>query len=264
MSLLRLKEDEYFIKEDGNNQRTLYIKNFKRQVFLNETAFLVFELCKKEDDIKSIITYFEEKFPNVPYNKIVEDIRSIINVFEIYKLVDTNNIYPDKERKISFAGDLDYIILSEFIINNFDNKHSYMKTSFENKYDPLTLRSKTMTNKEYYIIHMDKTELDFTMLISPPLSHQESSVVRINGFITTIEEYEHKKSLFLNVLDHYIQNNDLEYGKFRVSILQDSIDKKETKNIIKFIEDIGFGLEVILEKELKGLDVYQYSLIRSK
>lgn len=71
-----------FQVEKFDNEILLYSVSKAEGVYLNETAYLVWEMCSKDNSIQEIITLLEEVYPNQKeaiQKDVISTIESLVN-----------------------------------------------------------------------------------------------------------------------------------------------------------------------------------------
>ncbi len=259
MPLINLKDEEFFVRNDKNGQITLFLIRSQQQIFLNQVGAVVFNLCREVDDYKEIVDKIAKQYKSTSHELITNDVKAIINVFQVYGLILVGLEEVKANHSICFVGDLHYLITSKFISTNFDNEESFLLPNAFDDYSPLSLRSKTMTNREYYINHYSEGKIDFVLIIVPPVNAVSASVIVVKGFVTTIQEYSRKKLVFLELLNYLKSNIGVNVTKIRVNLIQDDVENSELSKTIEFLLMGGFELESVLRNEIGFQNLNMYS-----
>ncbi len=260
MPIINLTDEQFFKRNEKYGQVTIFLKESQQQIYLNEIGMLIFNLCRIENDYKIIAKKIKEQFQDISHKQILDDVVATINVLRVYGITNKNKKVINVSEKICFAGDLNYIGLSKFICDNFDNSESFLINTAYDDYSPLSLRSKTMTNSEYYICHYDNGKLNFVLIVTPPRHPMGTSVVAIKGYVTNLREANTKIEVLSSTFNHLKENIGVNFNKIRTSMLEEDITDSKYINIIDLLKQSGFKHECTLENEIGNQDLHMYTL----
>lgn len=73
--------------DEFSDEILLYTKNGTRAVYLNETAYAVWQLCKEDTTVNHIIAYLEDTYPDQA-DQIRRDVIAALKILESNDLIE--------------------------------------------------------------------------------------------------------------------------------------------------------------------------------
>lgn len=141
MKYKMLNADKYFFRKESTDAGILVIKEFGYQIFLNRTGSVIIDLLKKATNTEDVLAALCALFPSVDESTLKKDLNEILDLFDLYGLIDINrdqDKYFDSD--ISFGGDADYRMASRFLSNNLKkNKYNFSQVDSIKYFEPVTM-----------------------------------------------------------------------------------------------------------------------------
>jgi len=256
MSIISKEKKDLLIREDKNDQYTIFIKDTQRQLFLNKTGWDIFNNCYLFDTFEELFSEFKSQYPGIDEKRLKTDLLATLTVFEIYGLTNqmscSKSVWSDG---ITFAGDLHYQGLGKFI-------EQYKSTGFfrPNKdvdFSEITLRIRTMNNTEYYILNIINGKINFVLSVTPPNHYLSPNVFLINSMFSSLIDDKELVNLINSSINFLVQSIDIPINKLRLNVTN-RLDKK-TDRFIKLLLASGFIQECELKKEIGDEDLVMFT-----
>lgn len=258
MEFNMLSTECYFVREDSNGQRTIYLKETGQQLFLNATSWFVFRKCHEYDNFDDLLVAYHKEFSGVDKRELEKDMFEILKIFELYRIIkitQKSSKHVDSRDEIHFAGDLDYKDIIGFIANN-EHKNQYnLVRNNEKQSDPLELRFLTMTNKEYYVIIRKDGKINTVLSFAPPNNGINPHIVLINSVCTNIKEESELVMKLDGVIEFIVNKLDIVISKIRFNIVRDNRDINAISKCIEIFRKLNFVLECELIGEFGNRDL---------
>lgn len=263
MSLITKRREDLFVREDNNGQYTILIKDSQRQLYLNKSGWDIFNNCYKFNNFNDLLQDYKSRYSDVDEKLLKKDLISTLRIFEIYGLTEkdcTDEIEQDFLREgITFAGDLHYKTIEEFINQNKSNESSYFDISKKNDYSALALRMKSMTNSEYYVLNIHNREINFVISLIPPNHNLSPNVINISSLFTNLNNESEIVNIMNKVVDFLNSQIETPINKLRFNCLRSKMNSSKTKKVIELLVKSGFIFECELNREIGDDNLLIYS-----
>lgn len=79
--------------ERFDDEIILYTKAGTEAVYLNETAYVVWQLCKEDMTIEQIITYLGEAYPD-QVDQLKSDVMTALDILHAHNIIEWGNSAP--------------------------------------------------------------------------------------------------------------------------------------------------------------------------
>ena len=257
MNYILINKDELFFRrnEDGN-QNIILVKSKGSKLYLNKTGYEILEQILNSISYDDIVSSMVSKYSNTEKEIIVEDIKSVFRLLDIYNIIqitDSNDNLPEGFI-VKAAGDKDYSRMYEFFKKG--KYFSYPKDVNLEYFSPSAIRFRQVNNKEFYFICYKNSEI--VGIISIIFPKELLNSLTISGVYLkheTDEEYIY--SLIENLIKETIITNESKLRAVFVGKDGSVIDS----NGLRLFTDLGFEFEAILKKELGDNDILLYNKI---
>jgi len=253
-----------YINTEASGTSLIMIET-KQSLVLNSTGMDILRLLPASSNIAEIMEKMQVRYPHIEKEVLQFDVNEMLRVFEIYGIIQIHDKIDaqahDGEMRYVIAGDIDYKSVSAFLgksIGTPDSLKHFQEKNLE-YYSPISLRYRTMSNKEYgAYAAIGNCIRAYMSVISP--SDGVSAVLLISTlfFDEGLRENEISELLsgMLNRLLRPI-STQIQINKVRIAFIDESI---EHDKIIKILKTLGFGLECTLDAETVNGNVFFYVL----
>ena len=247
------KPIEYY---DENNGYYTIKSDFGDQIINNSGKQIVDSLYDGVF-IQNIINYFMQ-ITNVDFKTALLDVFDFLSSLKIIGLLEFDAAYFESyllKEAYNIAGEKDYVLISEKIIENFTISQNtwYNFAKNINQYNAYVLRAKCFAHQESYFYSCDNDEISSIIGLTN-MSETDSPVC-----INLIQTKGTKDDIIK--LYNYIEEELIRLNKYKIRIIISSKDSDRVEHLVK---EIGFFKEGVLEKEDRINDYFIFSKLLNK
>lgn len=247
---------------------SIFDKVKRTTTFLNETAeFIHQEIVKNKYEFSELIDRC------IVCGIDRDDVVEALYELRARNLIDFNNkeVGMTLDNKLCdgvyVAGELDFEIISKFILEKFDSERQGLiySVSVNNEYfNQDYLRARQFNNVEYCVFSIVNQEINSVITLSPPQNMLINVGVVTGIFIKSNENNKEMLDLIEKNYEKVIELFEKDIRKVRINIpMIDSI--YDHKRLISLLEDMDFFREAILKGELNpNTDLAMYTRLNSK
>lgn len=248
-----INANDYFLRDDADTS-VLIIRKNADQFLLNKTGLKIFRYLEKNKDTDDVLKLMSNEYPMIKKETILNDILDIVNLLDIYNIIDCKNKDYTISDGMSALDEDNYELAEKFIERN--RSDDFLISGSKGYYTSQNIRTNIMNNKEYYYNIAHNSKFNCILVINPNING--SSVINISSLIFDIKvKHEDRVKLAKKLLEYVISKMTFKVNKIRFTFLANNdTDPK----FLKLFEDIGFKKEAILKKEFNNYDMHLYIL----
>ncbi len=249
-----VRKDDFFIREDKEISAVI-IRQTAEQFLLNSTGVKIFKYLLDNNDTDIVLELMLEEYGKVNKEVINKDILNIVNLLKIYNIIKADGLKEQKEDKIYKVAAIDedmYAEAGHFIEKN--RSKMFLISGVKGYYVPQNIRSRIMSNQEYYYGITEDNEYKCIAVINPNLNN--TSVINLSTLV-----FDNKINLDVmvdkgkEIIEYIIKNMFCKVNKVRFSYYSNNDEEPEFLDVLK---NIGFEKEANLKKEYKDFDMHIY------
>jgi hypothetical protein len=252
-----IKKEKLFIQNNKEGVMYLMIKDNNQQFIINESSKLIIEMMLESTDTDEVLSKVAAMYDGVDLEKLRQDINDISCLLNTFGIIIKEDLEAESLTNVSVVNEDEYKVIEKFIGENID-RNELNFASNASYYTAINIRSKIMNNVEYYYKYVDKDGAIKGVFSAAP--NINSSTVNITSIILKSDiQRMHAVDILKDSLD-FIKNTMInKVNKLRVTI---SFSEEEIpRAFIDFLEQSGFVIEAVLEKERNDENTFFYSII---
>ena len=247
-----------FVKKDPDGKVLLCLNRLQNRVVLNKTSHEIIELLPNFGDTEALQSEIQKRYPSVDTSRIQKDLLEVMNLFDIYGIVEMNKVPCESAECYIVGDDSDTSVNSVGLSVLRENNFYYCREAREEYFDPPLMRYRVMRNIEYGVYVQDGSEITSYMtfcVVRPDVS----AALNIGSFFFS------KKLDEKTIVENFVRMINKIVGIIAVhrclTKVRFMIPKKlATEKIVRILSAVGFTCEYNFANESTLGDVTYYSL----